>query len=344
MARAKGCAALRLVHTTDLDPGFRRKRRGKGFIYVDPSGNKLSRGEHLERINALAIPPAYKAVWICLSENGHLQATGRDARSRKQYRYHSEWLRRRNEAKFGQLISFANDLPKIREQVGQLLRMHTIGRDQVSALALAIIDRTGARIGNAAYREQNGTYGITTLANRHASIGGRQLKLNYIGKHGKKVALKVESSALSRRLTKCRELPGQALFEYQDPDGEIHALDSSDVNDLLARIADGDFTAKMFRTWRGSLIAFEHLLDSAEPESPTERKKVEVAAVRSAASELHNTMATSRKYYIHPEILNAWINGSFTELVLKAKRSKAFSNLSNDKEKLFARFLKQLDQ
>jgi len=332
---------MQLVHTSDLDPGFRRKKAGKGFIYFDPDGKRVVDAAQLARFRSLVIPPAYQSVWICVPENGHLQATGRDARSRKQYRYHPEWRLSRDDRKFSHLLSFAEALPGIRNRLAELLRSREITREHVAALALSIIDQTGARVGNTAYREENGTYGITTLMNKHAEVNGQTLRLHYKGKHGKQVNLKLQSPALARRLARCQDLPGQDLFEYLNGAGEVVPLSSSDVNGLLREIAGEQTTAKTFRTWRGSVIAFHHLLSCDPAVTATELKANEVAAVRATAEALHNTMATARKYYVHPRITETWLSGEFPELVRKARRSRAFSQLGDPDEILFARFLNQ---
>lgn len=334
-------SVMQLIHTSDLSPGFRRKKAGKGFIYLDPDGNRLVDAAQLARIRSLVIPPAYQSVWICMPANGHLQATGRDARNRKQYRYHPEWRQLRDDRKFSNLLEFAEMLPGIRARLGELLRSRDIGKEQVAALALSIIDQTGARVGNTAYRDENGTYGITTLMNEHAEVNGQSLRLHYRGKHGKDVKLKLQSPALARRLARCQDLPGQDLFEYVNTAGDVVPLSSSDVNGLLRDIAGEHVTAKTFRTWRGSLIAFHHLLGCDPAGSTSSLKSDEVAAVRATAEALHNTMATARKYYVHPRITETWLSGEFSELVGKAKKSRAFAKLDDADESLFARFLSQ---
>jgi len=332
---------MQLIHTSDLSPGFRRKKAGKGFIYLDPDGKRLVDAAQLARIRSLVIPPAYQSVWICIPPNGHLQATGRDARNRKQYRYHPEWRQLRDDRKFSNMLPFAGALPAIRERLNTLLKLREITKEHVAALALSIIDQTGARVGNTAYRQENGTYGITTLMNKHADVSGQTLRLHYRGKHGKDVKLKLHSPALARRLARCQDLPGQDLFEYVNQAGEVVPLSSSDVNGLLRDIAGEQITAKTFRTWRGSVIAFRYLLECDASGSVTSLKSDEVAAVRATAEALHNTMATARKYYVHPRITETWLSGEFSELVGRAKKSRAFAKLENTDESLFARFLEQ---
>lgn len=330
-----------LIFTSDSEPGFTRRRHGKGFAYFDPQGTRLPSGEHLDRIVSLAIPPAYQDVWICVPPNGHLQATGRDDRNRKQYRYHQLWHQLQGEKKFASLLPFAEVLPGLRQEIDARLRRTKLDRDLVAALAIAIIDRTGARVGNAAYRDANGSYGITTLIKRHAETNNHRLDLHYRGKHGRKVKLHVESRLLAKRLARCQELPGQELFHYLDDDGSVRPLGSADVNASLVEIAGEGITAKTFRTWRGSLLAFQHLLPLEPAASKRELKRQETAAVRQAASHLHNTLATCRKYYVHPRILSSWLDGTFPALLAGARRSRAFARLEDDHERLLARFLMQ---
>ncbi|GAA5481780.1 DNA topoisomerase IB [Haloferula sargassicola] len=331
---------MKLIRTSDTEPGYRRQRCGRGFRYLAPDGSRLAAGEDLDRIRSLAIPPAYRSVWICLPPNGHLQATGRDDRDRKQYRYHPEWMEIRNQLKFEMLLDFAHALPGIRRSLDGIIARRTLNEETATAVALAIIDRTGARVGNAAYRDEHGTYGITTLAREHAEIHGRAVELCYIGKHGKEVHLRLDQPALARHLSHCHELAGQSLFSYPDDDGTVRHVDSGMVNELIHELSCDEFSAKTFRTWRGSLLAFNHLATAAWPESARERKSLEVAAVRSAANGLFNTMATSRKYYVHPIITGTWMDGTFPALLEKAARSRAFSDLRTLEERRFARFLK----
>ncbi|WP_193215063.1 DNA topoisomerase IB [Luteolibacter marinus] len=330
---------MKLIRTCDTEPGFRRRRHGRGFAYFDPDGGRLGAGEHLDRIRSLAIPPAYDRVWICIPPNGHLQATGHDARSRKQYRYHPEWQAHRNRVKFDGLLEFARALPSIRDGLDSILARRALDEETATSLAIAIIDRTGARVGNESYREANGTYGITTLAKRHAELHGRTIELSYKAKHGKQVRLRIDAPALARHLGRCHELPGQHLFAYPDDAGEVHPVDSGMVNGMIQRLSRGDFSAKTFRTWRGSLIAFGHLVGLPDPETQTGRKAHEVDAVRHTAKALGNTPATSRNYYVHPIITSAWMDGRFEELVAGARKRRCHSRLRSPVERLFARFL-----
>ncbi|MDP0491151.1 MAG: DNA topoisomerase IB [Verrucomicrobiota bacterium JB023] len=332
---------MKLIRSSDTEPGFRRQRCGRGFTYLTPDGDRLGKGEDLERIRSLAIPPAYQSVWICLSPLGHLQATGRDSRSRKQYRYHPSWLQFRNEQKFDSLLDFARHLPSLRAETQKILRRKTLDEETVTALALSIIDRTGARVGNEHYREDNGTFGITTLAKEHAELHGRTIELNYRGKHGKDVTFEIDHPGLARHLAKCHELPGEHLFEYRNEEGELAEVDSGMVNQLIKELSADEFSAKTFRTWRGTLLAFRYLLATDIPDTKKSLKSTEVAAVKAASKALFNTQATCRKYYIHPLLLNSWLDQTFAERLRKAKRSRAFQGMRTKEESLLARFLKE---
>jgi len=308
----------RLVYTTDEDPGISRRRCGRGFTYLDSSGERISRPDVIERIRALAIPPAYRKVWICPLDKGHLQATGRDDRCRKQYRYHPEWVRQRNETKFARLLEFAEALPGIRSRVQRDLQDKEITRRRVIAAAIRVIDHTGARVGNPTYTAANGSYGVTTLTTEHLDNevgemeGGKSdsgdIELNYTGKGGKEVHFDFCSARVAKLLCQARDLPGEELFSYRTPDGGSTPIHASDVNDYLHEIAD-EITAKDFRTWKASLICFALLSSGLPPGSKMERDREIVAAVKETASHLHHRPATCRNYYVHPAILKAYADG-----------------------------------
>ena len=332
---------MKLIYSNDESEGYRRKRWGRGFTYLCPDGARLSEPTELNRIRDLAIPPAYQQVWICPLSNGHLQATGRDAKNRKQYRYHPLWLQQKQEEKFNTLLEFAQQLPEIREKLSKHLTNWQFSKEDVAALALAIIDETGARIGNEAYRRENGTHGITTLRNRHFESEGKNLELNYRGKHGKEISLALDDPQLVKRLSACHDLPGQELFNYRNHEGDLETLESRDVNELLSSISEGPITAKTFRTWRASLIAFQTLRDLEPESSQRGLKKQEVAMIKKVARTLNNTPATCRKYYVHPLIIETWMAGEFPKIVKGLSRLRSFSEFSDQDEKDFARFLKE---
>ena len=332
---------MKLIYSNDEIDGYRRKRWGRGFTYLTPDGARLSEPTELNRIRSLAIPPAYRQVWICPLSNGHLQATGRDAKNRKQYRYHPLWQQQQQEEKFNSLLEFAHQLPQIRSKLSQHLNDWEFSKENVAALALTIIDETGARVGNEAYRRQNGTYGITTLRNRHFEKTGKQLELSYRGKHGKQIELTLEDPQLVKRVTACHDLPGQELFNYRNQVGDVATLESRDVNELLSSISDGPFTAKTFRTWKASLSAFQMFCQSEPQSSKSGLKKQEVATIKEVAKSLNNTAATCRNYYVHPHITDAWMEGDFPQIVQGLARLRSFSKLTDKDEKDFARFLKE---
>jgi DNA topoisomerase-1 len=280
--------------------GFRRRSADKGFEYVDDSGAKVSDAQTLERIKLLAVPPAWVDVWICRDERGHLQATGRDARGRKQYRYHPRWREKRDADKFEHLLEFAKALPAIRRRVREDLRLQGLPRRKVLAVIVQLLERTSIRIGNERYVEENDSFGLTTMRNRHVKVSGDRIEFQFRGKSGKFHRIAVDDDpSLARLIRRCRDLPGQDLFQYLDEAGEVQSIGSSDVNDYLKEIAGREISTKDFRTWNGSLIAASMLRKC---------KRVGVthisAAVREASSYLGNTPAICRKSYVHPRVLD----------------------------------------
>ncbi len=289
-----------LVYVCDSDPGIARLRRGKGFAYRQHDGRMVSQANELQRIRKLAIPPAYEKVWICTSPHGHIQATGRDARGRKQYRYHTEWRSERDANKFDRLQNFALALPRVRRRVAQDLQASSNGREQLLATVVRLLDTTLGRIGNDAYARDNGSYGLTTLRNRHVQLTGNRLQLVFRGKSGVAHRLEVEDARLARVVRRCQHLPGQALFRYRDEAGELRGIGSGDVNAYLQEVAGDQFSAKDFRTWHGTVLAFEDTLHSLQSGNSCFTLKQMLSAVSSA---LGNTPAVCRKAYIHPRVL-----------------------------------------
>nr|WP_077034508.1 DNA topoisomerase IB [Pelomonas sp. KK5] len=279
-------------------PGIRRVRRGRGFAYRASQGQWLRDENEIARIRSLAIPPAYSDVWICPLPNGHLQATGRDARGRKQYRYHPQWLADQGQAKFDRLKAFGRALPRIRARVARDLRSE-LPQARVLAALVRLLDTTLARIGNDEYARGNGSFGLTTLRNPHARVRGARLRLSFRGKSGVMHDITVEDPRLARIVRHCQELPGQELFQYVDEAGELHRVGSADVNDYLAAAAGERFTAKDFRTWHGSALALQLALQSPLPFA----MKPALAAV---SERLRNTPAVCRSAYIHPRVLTLW--------------------------------------
>jgi len=310
--------AAGLVYVSDSDPGIRRLRRGRTFAYVKPDDRPLAETAELGRIARLAIPPAYEEVWICTNPRGHLQATGRDARRRKQYRYHPEWRLLRDGAKFERMIEFGDALPRLRKRLRHDLALPGLPREKVLAVIVSLLDATRVRIGNAEYARDNNSYGLTTLRNRHVQfIRDGRLLFRFRGKGGADHEVPVDDKRLARLVRRCHELPGQRLFQYVDEDGGRHPIDSDQVNAYLGEIMGADFTAKDFRTWGATLRAIALMAATPLPESPSERALNEciVAAVKKVAAELRNTAAVCRKSYINPVVFAAWRSGSLHKAI-----------------------------
>lgn len=303
---AAEAARLRYVH--DAQPGIRRRRVGRGFRYVSADGAPLREAATLARIRALAIPPAWRDVWICAVAHGHLQAVGRDARGRKQYRYHSRWRAVRDETKYARLVEFAHALPRIRARVTADLAGSGLTRSKVLATVVRLLETTAIRVGNAAYVRQNGSFGLTTLRNRHVTVQGSQLCFEFRGKGGKRHSVKVTDHRIARIVRRCQDLPGQELFQYRDESGQSQTIDSADINGYLRETTGGTFTAKDFRTWLGTVLA-ARILAGAGPAAGTEaarRRQVHEAITRVSA-QLGNTPAICRKCYVHPLVVDAYL-------------------------------------
>jgi DNA topoisomerase-1 len=301
-ARASAWAPARLRHSNDREPGIARVKGDKGFAYRDAEGRRVTDEEILARIRRLAIPPAWTAVWICADERGHLQAAGRDARGRKQYRYHPRWRELREADKFDHLLDFGKALPAIRRRVRADLAAPGLTREKVLAAIVQLLERTCIRVGNERYAEENESFGLTTLRNRHVKVRGDRIEFQFRGKSGKFHRIGIEDPRLARVVRRCRELPGQELFEYVDDAGEVQRIGSGDVNQYLHEIAGDEFTSKDFRTWAGSVYVAE-LLRRRALEGDVRLTDM-AAAVREAARLLGNTPAVCRKSYVHPRVLD----------------------------------------
>ena len=297
-------AGLRYVN--DSKPGIRRIRSSNGFRYIGPGRGPVRDRETLERVRRLAIPPAWTEVWICPIEKGHIQATGRDARERKQYRYHKAWREERDETKYSKMIVFAEALPRIRRRVARDLAQPGLPREKVLATLVRLLEMSHIRIGNDEYRRENRSFGLTTLRNRHVRVSGNSLRFHFRGKSGKQHEVAVEDSRVAKIVRRCQGIPGQELFEYIDESGSPRAVGSEDVNDYLREISGADFTAKDFRTWAGTVIAAVTLGGRQKFQSRAEAKKNISAAIKEVARQLGNTPAICRKCYIHPAIFNAY--------------------------------------
>ncbi len=301
---AKSARQAGLRHTTDGKPGITRKKAGKGFWYHDAAGEKVTDEKTLDRISKLVIPPAWTEVWISPSARGHLQATGRDAKGRKQYIYHGEWQKTRNLTKFGRMILFGKSLPRLREHIEADLRAGQLSKKKVTALVLKLLDNALIRIGNRHYAKSNQSYGLTTLRDRHVQIEGSQLQFSFRGKKGVEHVIGLKDRRLARLVKKCRDIPGYDLFQYFDESGHRHTLESGDVNDYLREATEYDFTAKDFRTWGGSVRMVECLEQVIDEHPELEKEKSIKEAVKLVAKGLGNTPSVCSKYYIHPEVVN----------------------------------------
>ena len=307
-----------LVYVSDTTPGIKRQRKGKGFCYYDAEGNKICCEDELNRIKALVIPPAWNQVWICANSCGHLQATGRDEKGRKQYRYHTHWRKIRSQTKFNRAIAFGLALPKIRERVQKDLRKHGLPKEKVLAATVRLLETTKIRVGNEQYAKRNKSFGLTTMKQRHVDISGSRLRFKFRGKSGVDHDIKLCNRRLAKIIKRIQELPGQELFQFIDDNDKRQSIDSSNVNDYLKEITDVDFTAKDFRTWFGTVLAAEELYDTGKFESEKQAKKNIVQAIKNVAQELGNRPATCRKYYVHPGILAAYEDGSLFLTIEKA--------------------------
>ena len=302
----KSAKASGLRYVTDSSPGITRRRRGAGFCYFTADNRPLRNPAELRRIKSLAIPPAWKNVWICASPNGHLQATGRDAKERKQYRYHPRWRQVRDETKYDRMILFGQALPVIRQRVEKELRLEGLTRVKVIATIIKLLEATLIRVGNEEYVRQNQSFGLTTMRNKHVEISGAKIRFAFRGKSGVKFDLDIRDRRLAKIVARCQDLPGQELFQYFDDDGELRTVNSSNVNEYLREITGEDFTAKDFRTWAGTVLAMRALRELKPFESETQAKRNIVNAVERVAKKLGNTRAICRKCYIHPAIIAAY--------------------------------------
>ncbi len=303
-----------LVYVSDAEPGLRRLRAGKGFRYLDPRGKAVDDRETLARIRALAIPPAWTDVWICPLPGGHVQATGRDQKGRKQYRYHAGWTACRDEAKFSSLVAFASALPKLRARVEADLRRRGTSRERVIASMVWLLDNTMMRIGNDIYMRQNKSFGLTTLRSRHVEIEGFRVRFSFVGKSGQKWKLKLADRRVASVIRAMQELPGQRLFQYLDEAGQLRDIRSQDVNDYIRETIGSDFTSKHFRTWGATTAAAFLFCEAPLPETKREQARLTNEVIDRVARRLRNTRAVCRRCYIHPVVIESWLEGSLGEM------------------------------
>jgi DNA topoisomerase-1 len=304
-----------LRYVTGEGRGIQRRRTGKAFVYVDPDGGTIRDPHELRRIKSLAIPPAWRDVWICPDSRGHLQATGRDAKGRKQYRYHARWRDVRDETKYDRLIAFGRALPRIRARTERDLARPGLPREKILATVVRLLESTLIRVGNEAYARHNESFGLTTMRDRHAQLSGSTITFAFRGKSGVRHAIDLTDRRLARIVRQSRDLPGYELFQYLDDEGERRAIDAADVNGYLKEIAGEEFTAKDFRTWAGTVLAARALQEFHAFDSQAQAKRNVVNAIEAVAKRLGNTKSVCRKCYIHPAVLNAYMDGSLITLV-----------------------------
>lgn len=323
----KSAKAVALRYVSISESGIRRVKKGKGFAYF-LDGKKLSDKESLERIRILRVPPAWREVWICREANGHIQATGLDAKGRKQYRYHASWNQLRNLTKFSRMRTFGEKLPLLRIQLEKDISRKDLDEQKVLATVISLMERTYIRIGNSGYEKANGSYGITTLKDKHVRISGSDLEFSFKGKSGVKQKISVHHRRLARIVKQCRDIPGNELFQYYDKEGNAHSIDSGRVNAYIKAATGEDFTAKDFRTWAGTLNALQAFVSLGEAATATERKQKIVAVVDQVSARLGNTRAVCRKYYIHPKLIELYEQEKLKDYLQELDQIEADDNLT----------------
>ncbi|WP_347159028.1 DNA topoisomerase IB [Pontibacter chitinilyticus] len=341
---SKSAAMAGLRYTSDARPGYTRKKVGKGFQYLDEHGAPVTDDQKLERLKGLVIPPAWTEVWICKSPKGHLQATGRDIKGRKQYIYHPQWKQVRNLTKFGRMISFGKHLPQLRERLEQDITSRKLDRRKVTALVLTIMDNALIRIGNRQYAEANSSYGLTTLRDKHVKIEGNKIKFSFRGKKGVEQEIDLKDRQLARLVKKCRDIPGYDLFQYYDEQGERQTLESGDVNEYLREATEEDFTAKDFRTWGGTVRMVECLEQVLDEQPELGKEKSIKEAVKGVAKGLGNTPSVCSKYYIHPEVVNLFREDKLLRYLQRHDATAPKVNHLSGTEELVLKMLERVAQ
>lgn len=332
--------AMKLRYISSDKKGFTRKKKGDKFIFLDTKGDIIKDEETIKHINGLVIPPAWTDVWISPYTNGHLQATGFDVKGRKQYRYHSRWSKVRNDNKFDRIMDFGKKLPLLRKQMAKDLRRRTLNKEKVIAIALSVMNETYIRAGNSAYEKEYGSYGLTTLKNKHVNINGTKAFFTFKGKKGVQQQIAMKDSSLTRLLKNVKELPGQELFQYYDEHGEIRKLDSGDINDYLKTYMHEEFTSKDFRTWAGCVLALELMAITEDFDCDSTCKRNIISIVDGVAERLGNTRTVSKKYYIHPGLITSYEQKKL-DSILKPLKQKELSKEGHLKaEKALLKFLK----
>jgi DNA topoisomerase I len=328
-----------LTYVSDAEPGIRRLKAGKGFSYKGPDGRPVSDATRA-RIEAIVIPPAWTDVWISSDANGHIQATGRDQRGRKQYRYHPQWAEERDSAKYSSLVAFAESLPELRRRIDSDLRRHGLPLERVVAAVVWLLDNTMIRVGNAAYARDNKSFGLTTLRDRHVDIKGSSLRFAFKGKSGKEWKLKLVDRRIAGIVRGAQDLPGQKLFQYLDEDDNRRPVRSEDINLYIRQAAGDAFTSKHFRTWGGTIRAASLFAQTELPESQAQQKRVMNSVIDKVAERLGNTRAVCRKCYIHPRVLEAWSQGRLLAEIAEANRRKRSIDGLDEEEALVLRWLR----
>ena len=335
-------AGLRYV--SDESPGYTRQRRGQKFVYFDTEGKEMRDETRILRLNRLAIPPAYTDVWICPSPNGHLQATGRDDRGRKQYRYHERWREERDENKYEKMVVFGQSLPRIRRRINRDLKRRGLPREKVLATVVQLLEKTFIRIGNEEYAKENKSFGLTTLRNRHVEVKGAKLRFRFRGKSGQEHDIDTEDRRVARIMKKLQELPGQEVFQYLDEKGDRRQVTSDDVNQYLREITGEEFTAKDFRTWAGTVMTAMALQAQEAFANKSQAKKNMKAAISAVARMLGNTPAVCRKCYVHPAVLETYLDGNLIEGLKKrteAALEKSLGDYLREEEVAVLSFLRE---
>ncbi len=332
-----------LRYVSDNKPGFTRKKHNKKFDYFDLKGKKITSEKEIKRINSIGIPPAYHDVWICPDANGHIQATALDDKGRKQYRYHAQWRSALDESKFEHILHFGESLPAIRKCVEEHMKLSGMPREKVMATVINLLEKTFIRVGNSEYAKSNNSYGLTTLRKKHIEIDGANLKFRFKGKSGKEWNLSMHDKRIAAIVKRCAEIPGHELFKYIDGNGDIHDVTSQNVNDYLKEVSNNDFTAKDFRTWSGTVLAAIALNEFEHYDSGAQAKKNVVKAIEKVAKQLGNTPAICRKCYIHPEIINSYLDNGLKEMIEREIDKKLKTELKNltDEEIMVLAFLRK---
>ena len=326
--------AAGLRYVSDTQPGIRRRKAGKGFVYLGTDGRIIQDDKELQRIRSLAIPPAYTDVWICPSPNGHIQATGRDARRRKQYRYHPKWRAVRDETKFERMLAFSEVLPRIRSAVERDLQRPGLPREKVLATVVRLLESTGIRVGNDEYAKSNRSFGLTTLKDHHVEISGSNVTFEFRGKSGKTHRCSLSDRRLARIVQRCQALPGEDLFQYVDDEGVRQTIGSGDVNDYIREVAGEEFTAKDFRTWAGTILAVAALSDVGGFSTQRQAKSNVLRAIDQVAEQLNNTRAVCRKYYVHPAVFDSYLAGTMPQILQNGTKPAAPSDLATEEQSI----------